>query len=432
MSDAGRPAHPTVVYYCSGHGFGHVTRSFDIADELLKTGCTLHLVCAAKNAFALAPQHPNVQMRTAVFDAGCIQKTAFDTDAAATLRAYREIDENRMVILERERAFLRDVGADVVVTDVASIPCESASAAGIPSVVVGNFTWDFIYQIQAIQLARERGAGNGSGGVMGAVCEEWGGMLTRISQGYAHATVCLQLGLGVAPMPAFRRVQPLPYVCRPVKVSATEIRRQLGVPDEDKIVLVTVGGQHMPETVASGAFDPGEGWVCCVTGRMPEGAALPPRFKFLPPDIDLPSVVAASACVVGKNGFGTCAECLSTGTPHVATPRNYFAEEPYLRASMAAAGASVEMPLEAFEAGDWMPYIQRATQLRPRPRKTSGGKMCAALIVEVAGGAWQPREEDVGVAALHFHAWGLAVAAAARGEELPVPDWLRELEDRWP
>ena len=40
---------------------------------------------------------------------------------------------------------LRRNGVGLVVTDVAAIPCAAAAAAGIPAVILSNFTWDWIY-----------------------------------------------------------------------------------------------------------------------------------------------------------------------------------------------------------------------------------------------------------------------------------------------
>ncbi len=49
-------------------------------------------------------------------------------------------------LIATESAELRRDGVDLVVTDVAALPCAAAAAAGIPAVILSNFTWDWIYE----------------------------------------------------------------------------------------------------------------------------------------------------------------------------------------------------------------------------------------------------------------------------------------------
>ena len=44
-----------------------------------------------------------------------------------------------------EVALLRQVEADLVVADIPPLGIAAATAAGIPSIALGNFTWDWIY-----------------------------------------------------------------------------------------------------------------------------------------------------------------------------------------------------------------------------------------------------------------------------------------------
>ena len=55
---------------------------------------------------------------------------------------YATFDER----VAREAALLRDHNVAFVVADAPPLGCAAAAAAGIPSVVVSNFTWDWIYE----------------------------------------------------------------------------------------------------------------------------------------------------------------------------------------------------------------------------------------------------------------------------------------------
>ncbi|KAK1256560.1 L-arabinokinase [Acorus gramineus] len=53
--------------------------------------------------------------------------------------------EPRASILAAEVEWLNSIKADLVVSDVVPVACRAAADAGIRSVCVTNFSWDFIY-----------------------------------------------------------------------------------------------------------------------------------------------------------------------------------------------------------------------------------------------------------------------------------------------
>src|SRR5204863_7447273 len=54
---------------------------------------------------------------------------------------YRTFDERARA----EAALLRDLGANLVIADMPPLAFAAAHLAGIPSLGIGNFTWDWIY-----------------------------------------------------------------------------------------------------------------------------------------------------------------------------------------------------------------------------------------------------------------------------------------------
>ena len=133
----------TFAYYVTGHGFGHATRVCAVAKCLVAAGHTVHIVTGAPGSiFTSEIPHPSrLKLRNVVLDCGAVQTDALTVDCEASLRKYESLPD----VVEREAAWLRSIGADVVVVDVAPMACTAARRAGIPAVVTSNFSWDYIY-----------------------------------------------------------------------------------------------------------------------------------------------------------------------------------------------------------------------------------------------------------------------------------------------
>ena len=79
------------------------------------------------------------------FDIGMIQADALHFDISASLAWMAEFLSEQEHLIEQELVFIREQKIDLVVSDMPPIACEIASRAGIPSVVITHFTWDWVY-----------------------------------------------------------------------------------------------------------------------------------------------------------------------------------------------------------------------------------------------------------------------------------------------
>ncbi|KAG8722992.1 hypothetical protein FRC09_005176, partial [Ceratobasidium sp. 395] len=108
-----------------------------------------------------------------------------------------------------------------------------------------------------------------------------------------------------------------------------------------------------------------DGWIAIVCGVAKNWGEedLPERFFVAPKEVYMPDVTAVGDVLMGKLGYGTCAECVDSCTPFVYVPRKLFVEEHGLRMLMETEGTGVELPRERYEAGDWASTIERAWEL---------------------------------------------------------------------
>src|SRR5205807_3318191 len=124
---------------------------------------------------------------------------------------------------DEEAAALRSSGAALVLGDIPPLAHAAAARADIPSVAIGNFTWDWIYEGYA---SFERDAP---------------GVIQMIRDAYAQAARALRLPMhgGFA---TFAEVVDVPMIARRSTRSRGETRRLMAIPDDRPFVLASFGG----------------------------------------------------------------------------------------------------------------------------------------------------------------------------------------------
>lgn len=143
-----------ITYYVSGHGFGHISRSMEIVLHLLRSfpDLEIDLVTVRENflsTLSLSEEDSNnlkrLRVRNKTVDVGMIQKDSLSIDIGATVETIKEFDLQKRYIQISEIDSCLDFETELIISDSASLPFMIANKINIPSLFVGNFTWDFIY-----------------------------------------------------------------------------------------------------------------------------------------------------------------------------------------------------------------------------------------------------------------------------------------------
>ncbi|XP_030939803.1 L-arabinokinase-like [Quercus lobata] len=162
-------------------------------------------------------------------------------------------------------------------------------------------------------------------------------------------------------VPAFRGVIDVPLVVRRLHKSREEVRKDLGVPDDVKLVIFNFGGQPAGWKLKEEYLP--AGWLCLVCGAS-DNQELPPNFIKLAKDVYTPDLIAALDCMLGKIGYGTVSEAMAYKLPFIFIRRDYFNEEPYLREMLEYYQRGVEMARRDMLSGCWIPYLECAVNLK--------------------------------------------------------------------
>ncbi|KAK7283023.1 hypothetical protein RIF29_12222 [Crotalaria pallida] len=403
------------AYYLSGHGFGHATRVAEVARHLINAGHVVHLVTAAPD-FVFFDEIDDIytthlHFRRVVLDCGAVQSDALTVDPLASLEKYSETAvKPRASILARETEWLKSIKADLVVCDIVPVACRAAADAGIRSVCVTNFSWDFIY----LDYVMDAGPSYRS-------------MIWQIAEDYSHCEFVVRLP-GYSPMPAFHDVIDVPLVVRRLYKSAKEVREELGIADDVKLVILNFGGQPSGLKLKE-EFLP-SGWLGLVCGAS-DTQELPVNFKKLAKDAYTPDIIAACDCMLGKIGYGTFSEALAYKRPFIYVRRDYFSEEPFLRNILEYYQGVVEMIRRDLLTGHWKPYLERAISLKPcYDGGIDGGKVAAQILQETAFGKSYVSDKLSGARRLRDAIVLGYQLQSAIGQDIAIPEWYATAENQ--
>lgn len=354
--------------YVSGHGFGHATRVSEVLREVRAHAPDLRIAVVTSAPEALfRAAIPDLHLYRAVeCDVGLVQEDALHIDEAATAAAVAAFDAGQGERVARETAWLREVGAAVVLGDVPPLAFAAAAEAGVPSVALANFSWDWIYRHYA---ARQ---------------PELGTAAERAAAAYRRAGLLLELPFA-GDLSVFRRRERIPLIARRPAVSRAEARGRLGLPG-GPLVLLSFGGLGL--TLDGRVLETIREFHFLDVGDRPGGPNLTvlPGRRLAEAGLGYVELVAAADVVVSKPGYGIVSDAIGSGTRLVYTDRGDFPEYPILVREMRQYLACAHVSNEDLFAGRLARALEAVlAQPHPDPPDLGGAAMAAERLMGAIG-----------------------------------------------
>jgi L-arabinokinase len=361
------PTVPAVAFYVSGHGFGHASRQVEIINAFARRRPDAGVILRSSVSRALLDRTlmTRFTLDDRPVDTGVVQIDSLHLDAAATIAQARDFYATIGARAAAESDLLRAHDVRFVVADAPPLGCAAAAGAGIPSVVVSNFTWDWIYEEYREHLD-------------GAPA-----LIPTIQAAYRLADEAWRLPMHggfetfvqacPAETPSARRRLDMPFVARHSTREPADTRRRLGLPADRRLVLPSFGAygvQGIP--LDDDALDLDSSWhvVRSSDGEIQAGGV---RYEDL---------VRAADVVVTKPGYGIVAECVANGAALVYTSRGRFAEYPVLVREMPRYLRCAYLDIEGLLSGRWRAALEAAVSAPPPPERprTDGAEVIADMI----------------------------------------------------
>jgi hypothetical protein len=355
-----------IAYFITPHGYGHAARAAAVMAALLDAhpGVRFDIFTQVPAWFFRDSLGDSFAYHDLMTDVGMAQKTALSEDLPETVRRLDTLLPFDDALIGKLACLLNQSGCRLVMCDIAPMGIVVARAAGIPSVLVENFTWDWIYEGYVADEAGLRRYADFFGELFGA------------------ADYHIQTEPVGRPGPCDLTTAP---VSRRARAPASAIRGDLGLPDAGQVVMVTMGGfSWQYDFMYALASQPGIRFVVPGGDQMSHGdcrgtkpdnvVLLPHHSPFFHPDL-----VNASDAVVGKVGYSTVAEVYWAGAAFGYVPRPQFRESDALVRFIQHEMQGMAISEAQFDDGSWVSLLP---ELLAMPRLSRVGMNGADQVAE--------------------------------------------------
>ena len=337
-----------IAYFVSPHGFGHAARASAVMSAVYEMDPLVRFeIFTTIPSWFFDPLESPYTYHPLLTDIGLVQKTPLHADLAGTVESL-----NRFIPFEASKISglamkIDRLNCELVICDIAPMGIAVALEGGLPSVLVENFTWDWVYQ----EYVEHHGS-----------LKQHIGYLGRL---FSEADYHVQVQPACSLKPTVLNALP---VSRRARSAEDEVRQGLGIPEVARMVLVTMGGVPENYGFLEGMKLPEDLYLVVPGGSnafriYDHLITLPHHSKFFHPDL-----INAADAVVGKVGYSTLAEVYYGGVPFGYIKRAHFRESEILAAYIERHMKGVAIEEESFRTGDWVSGVSRLLEM-PRIRR---------------------------------------------------------------
>ena len=349
-----------IALYLSGHGYGHMTRACEVLAAVRRQApdVSLAVVGSVPERLVRRAIPGPLLFRGVPCDVGLVQRDALHIDEPATAAHCRDFEATWEARTAAEASFLREAGARLVVGDIPPLCFAAAARAGLPSVALGNFSWDWIYRHLSVREPALAASADSA------------------ALAYRQASLLLELPFA-GDLSVFPHREQVGLVARRPRVAREEARRRLGLGGRPA-VLLSFGGLGLPAMERGGTRESRE-------FRWLRPTDVDDRLEAL--DLTYPDVVHAVDVVVTKPGYGIVTDAIAAGTRVVYTERGDFPEYPILVEGMTRHLACVHVSNADLLAGRIEDPVRRALAMPvPAAPDLDGATRAARRLLEIHRG----------------------------------------------
>lgn len=327
-----------IAFFISSHGYGHAAREAAIMTALKsrRSNIMISIYTETPASFFSQSSIPQFQYHAVKTDIGLVQSSPFQSDLAATIRQLKGWNQSVESLSSEMAVSLNKSHTDLVISDISPLGIDSARKAGIPSILIENFTWDWIYELYLSDYPEFK-----------LIIEKFRAVYDRADFHLQLEPVCRLSEKSSLTIPLVSRI--------PLKTRA-ETRHKLGISPDQRLGIISMGGIPYTYTKLLSNNRIPDNVKVAVLGNFESVTAdgnviqIPHESHFYHPDL-----VSAADFVIGKAGYSLIAEVITQGKPFGYINRSDFRESPCLDQFLRKFPNAVEVKPEfcnLFEAVD--------------------------------------------------------------------------------
>jgi hypothetical protein len=318
-------ALPHLVVSISGHGFGHVAQIAPVLNLLHEAMVRLTVRSAVPLAHLRSRIHAPFTLLPSEGDIGMLMSSALDVRADDSRTAYRTFHADWEARVAAEANLLRNLGADMVFSNVGYLPLAGAQLAGIPNAALCSLNWFDIYRHYVGEDA----------------------IAAQIRGCYAGTDAFLRATPGMA-MDNLPNVIPVNPIAAVGNDRRDELDHHLCLSKEERLVLVSMGGIASRLPMERWPRIDGVRWLVQGNWQVTHPDAIVLESLAL----GFGDLLASCDALLGKPGYGSFVEAACSATPVLYVNRADWPESPALIEWLQRHGVCAEISREQLECGD--------------------------------------------------------------------------------
>lgn len=359
-----------MAFYISGHGLGHASRQIAVINALgrLRPDVRVEVRTSAPAWLFERTLRVPAQLTARACDTGAVQRGSLAQDELATLRAAATFHAALPRVAEAEARALTAAGIRLVVGDIPPLAFAAAARAGVRSVAIANFTWDWIYEDYVRDFP------------------EYAGVPGALRETYTAASAAWRLPMAGG-FDGFSLVVDLPWIARRSPHHRADVRTRLCLPHDRAVVLVYLG--HYGVAALQLAQHRGAPYtlIAAENSGLPQDSSVHdvhvvPEARLLECGLDYEDLVRASDVVLTKPGYGIIASCVANDTAILYTDRGHFREYGVLVDHMPRVLRCAHIENDLVISQRWDAEIAHVLSLPSPPERplVNGAEVAAGMI----------------------------------------------------
>lgn len=343
-----------IAYFISPHGFGHAARASAIMEAVRESApsVSFDIFTTVPKWFFTDSLSGLFEYHECITDVGFVQKTPFSHDLEKTIEALGRLIPFDPAWISDTAGFLKQRGCQLVVCDISPMGISVAKQAGIPSILIENFTWDWIYEDFVKADVR-----------ISPYVDFFRDIYQAVDYHIQTTPICNPQSVDMTANP----------ISRKFSLPTDQVREKLGISRANKMVLLTTGGVRDTYPFLKNLTANKEIFFVIPGGsENPEQhgnlVLLPFRSGFNHSDL-----AHTADAVVGKAGYSTIAEVYRAGVPFGYVPRSNYREMGKLVEFIEKEMTGLCIDDEEFKAGNWLPKVSRLLDYLRTPRHNQNG-----------------------------------------------------------